>query len=158
METAGFKPEFRKWISMLYHNPQAMVQVNGKCSGAFAIERSVRQGCLLSPLLYVLALETLIRRLRDGGTHPALRRILLTGRVRAKISGFADDITVFVFRRRDIVAVKKAVNFDNSEGLRLGACWDSVLLPGPFRWSDGPVCILGVWFGPGLQLEGNWLD
>ncbi len=52
---------------MLYHNPQAVVQVNGRRSRAFEIERSVRQGCPLSPLLYVLVLEPLLRRLRDGG-------------------------------------------------------------------------------------------
>ena len=143
LETAGFEPEFRKWISILYHNPQAVVQVNGRCSGAFAIERSVRQGCPLSSL-YVLALELLLRKLRDGGACPALRRILLNGSVRAKISKFADDITVFVSRRRDIVAVKETVsryekvagakvNFDKSEGLRLGAWRGSVPLPGPFR-------------------------
>ena len=50
LETAGFKPEFRRWISMMYHNPQAVVQVNGRRSGAIAIERSVKQGCPLSPL------------------------------------------------------------------------------------------------------------
>ena len=38
LETTGSKPEFRKWISMMYHNPQAEVQVNGKRSEAFAIE------------------------------------------------------------------------------------------------------------------------
>ena len=38
LETAGFKPEFGKWISILYHNLQAVVQVNGRRSGAFAIE------------------------------------------------------------------------------------------------------------------------
>ena len=31
-------------------------------------------------------------------------------------------------------------------------------LPGPFRWSDGPIRILGVWFGPDLQLERNWSE
>ena len=31
--TAGFKLEFRRWISMMYHNPQAVVQVNGRRSG-----------------------------------------------------------------------------------------------------------------------------
>ena len=45
LETAGFQPEFLKWISMMYHNPQAVVQMNGKHLGAFTIERSVRQGC-----------------------------------------------------------------------------------------------------------------
>ena len=117
---------------MLYDNPQAVVQGNGRRLGAFVIERSVRQSCPLSPLLYVLALEPLLRRLRDERTRPALRGISLTGSVRAKISAFSDDITVFVSRRLDKGAVKMAVeryenvvgakvNFDKSEGLRLGA-------------------------------------
>ena len=47
---------------------------------------------------------------------------------------------------------------DKSEGLRLGAWKRGGPLPGPFRWSDGLVRILGVWFGPDLQLERNWLE
>ena len=39
---AGFEPEFRKWISMMYHNSQAVVLVNGRRSRAFAISRLVR--------------------------------------------------------------------------------------------------------------------
>ena len=38
LKAVGFEPEFHKWFSMLYHNPQAVVQVNRKCSEAFAIE------------------------------------------------------------------------------------------------------------------------
>ena len=30
LETARFKPKFFKWISMMYLNPQAVVQVNVK--------------------------------------------------------------------------------------------------------------------------------
>ena len=154
---------------MMYHNPQAVVQVNGKRSGVVAIENLVQQGCPLSPLLYVLALEPLLRRLRDDGTSPALRGIPFAGRLAARVSAFADYITVFVSRRLDIEAVKEAVveyeriagakiNFDKSEGLWLGAWRGSNTLPGPFRWSDGPIRILGVWFGPDPQLERNWLD
>ena len=50
------------------------------------------------------------------------------------------------------------INFDKSEGLRLGAWRGGVPLPGPFHWSDGPIHILRVWFGPRLQLEGNWTE
>ena len=39
--------------------------------------------------------------------------------------------------------------------MRLGAWRGSNTLPGPFRWSGGPIRILGVWFGPDLQLERN---
>ena len=156
---------------MMYHNPQAEVQVNGRRSRAFAIERSVQKGCPLCPLPYVFGLEPLLRRLRDEGTNPALHGVPFAGPLTAKVSAFSDDITVFVSHRPDIKAVKKAVgeyertagakvNFDKSEGLRLGALEEyrypskgSDTLPGPFRWSDGPVRILGVWFGPDVQLE-----
>ena len=168
LETSGFKPKFRRWISMMYHNPQAVVQVNGRRSGVIAVERSVRHGCPLSPLLYVLSLEPLLHRLRDEGTSLTLRGIPFVGCLSARVSAFADDITVFVSRRLDIEAVKEAVaeyeriagvkvNFDKSEGL-LGAWRGSNTLPGPFRWSDGPIRILGMWFGPDLQLEQNWSE
>ena len=46
----------------------------------------------------------------------------------------------------------------------LGAWRSGFPLPWPFSWSDGPVCILGVWFGPGLPtnffaaiVTANWL-
>ena len=166
LETAGFKPEFRRWISMMYDNPQAVVEVNRRRSEVFAIKRSVRQGYPLSPLL---ALEPPLRRLRDEGTSPSLRGVPFAGPLTARVSAFANDITVFVSRCLDIKAVKEAVveyerivgakvNFDKSEGLRLGAWRGSNTLPGPFRWSDGPVRILGVWFGPDLQLERNWSE
>ena len=107
------------------------------------------QGCPLSPLLYVLALEPLLPRLRDEGTSPALRGVRFAGCLAARVSAFADDITVFVSRRLDIEAVKEAVveyeriagakvTWDKSECLRLGAWTGSNTLPGPFRWSDGP--------------------
>ena len=113
---------------MMYHNPQAEVLVNGRRSRAFAIERSVRHGFPLYPLLYVLALEPLLRRLRDEGTNPALCGVPFVGPLTARVSMFPDDITVFVSRRLDIEAVNKAVgdyerivgakvNFDKSEGL-----------------------------------------
>ena len=169
LETAGFQPEFRRWISMMYHNPQAVVQVNGRHSKVFMIERSVWHGCPLSPVLYVLALEPLLRRLRDEGTNLALCGVPFAGPLTARVSAFADDITVFVSRRLDIKAVKKAVgeyeriagakvNFDKSKGLRLSAWRGSNTLPRPFCWSYEPVHILGVWFRPDLQLERNWSE
>ena len=109
LETTGFQLEFCKWISMMYHNPQAVVQENGKRLKSFAIERSVQQGYPLFPLLYVLALESLCRRLRYEKASPALRGIPFAGPLSAKVSAYADDITVFVSCCSDIKVVKKAV-------------------------------------------------
>ena len=169
LEAAGFNPDFRKWIFVLYDRPTVAVQVNGKLSESFAVSRSVRQGCPLSPLLYILALEPLLRNLRDEATTPVLRGIALPGGTRARVSAFADDVTVFVSCHTDVQAVVEALaryekvtgavfNRSKSVGLRLGA-WTGVnSLPGIFSWTDGPVRILGVWFGPGLQLEKNWSE
>ena len=73
----------------------------------------------------------------------------------AKVSAYADVITVLESYLLDIKAEKKAVerydqiaganiNFDKSRGLQLGAWRGGVPLPEPFCWSDGPICILGV--------------
>ena len=170
LETAGFKPEFRKWISMMYHNPQAVVQVNRRRSRVFAIERSVRRGCPLSPLLYVLALEPLLRRLRDRTTNPALRGVPFAGPLMTRVSAFTDDITVFVSCRLDIKAVKKAVsdyeriagakvNFDKSEGLRLGAWrgkqYSSRALPLERRTRPHPRGVVRARPPTGAKLVGN---
>ena len=97
------------------------------------LQSGVRSGrAAPSPILYFLALEPLLCRLRDEGTNPALRGIPFAGPLTARGSAFADDITVFVSRHLDIEAVKKVVgeyeriagakvNFDKSEGLQLGA-------------------------------------
>ena len=39
LKITGFKPEFCKWIRMMYYNPKTVVQVNGKHSQAFTIKR-----------------------------------------------------------------------------------------------------------------------
>ena len=106
LETAGFKPEFRKWITMVYQNPQAVVQVNGKRSGAFAIECSIRQGCLISSFLYDLVLNPLLRRLRDEKASPALRVILLLALFRQR---YPRMLMISLSLCLDIKAVKKVV-------------------------------------------------
>ena len=89
------------------------------------------------------------------------------GCVKTKVSAYTDDITVFVSRGYDIKAAKAVkryevvagskINFDKSS-LWLSTWRGGVPLPGLFRWSDGPVRILGMWFGPGLRVERNWLE
>ena len=75
-----------------------------------------------------------------GGANPALHGVPFAGPLTARVSAFADDITVFVSCCLDIEAVKKAVgeyeriagakvNFDKSKVLRLGARRGSDTLP-----------------------------
>ena len=139
LETAGCQPEFRRWISVMYHNPQVVVQVSGKRLRAFVIECSVPQGYPLSLLLYVLTLELLLRRLRDEVANPALCCVPFDGPLMARVSAFADDIIVFVSCRLDIKAVKKAVAEDKwIAGAKVKAKVCSLVLGGVAILFQGP--------------------
>ena len=59
LERMNFGPSFRAWVSLLYHNIFSRVLVNGHVSHGFGVTRGVRQGCPLSPLLYIIVAETI---------------------------------------------------------------------------------------------------
>ena len=91
----GFRDSFIKWIRLLYRNPRCSVMVNGHISPFFFPSRGVRQGCPLSPLLYVLSMEVLACNVRaspviQGVTLPGLSTPLPV------LSLYADDVSVIV--------------------------------------------------------------
>lgn len=86
---------FVTWIMRCIETAMFSVSVNGELEGFFPISRGLRQGCSLSPYLYVIVsnvLSKLISRAVSAGTigyHPACRELNLTH------LRFADDIVVF---------------------------------------------------------------
>ena len=56
---------FRDWVQIMYDNPTSRVLINQNLTEEINIERSVRQGCSLSPLLYTLALEPVLQEIRE---------------------------------------------------------------------------------------------
>ena len=63
---------------------------SGFMTNYFKVSRGVRQGCPLSPLLFVLAVEMLALKIRQD---QLCRGIELPSGQTAKISQFADDTT-----------------------------------------------------------------
>ena len=91
----GYGQKFIQMIKVCYNDIQSKIKVNGLLSAPFTIMRSVRQGCPLSVLLYIIVAEvlaifiiadTIVKRVQIG-THEI------------KIINFADDTTIFL---RDI--------------------------------------------------------
>ena len=64
LEVYGFGSNFIRWIKILYTKICSSVLVNQFISETVSILRGVRQGCALSPLLYVLCIEPFANQVR----------------------------------------------------------------------------------------------
>ena len=68
LETSNFGENFRKWVKVIYKNISSCVINNGFSSPFFLLQRGVRQGCPLSGLLFIIAVELLSITIRSSDT------------------------------------------------------------------------------------------
>ena len=66
LDSFNFGPSITNWIMLCYQNIESCVLNNGWASNFFALERGVRQGCPLSPYIFLLCVEILAERIRTN--------------------------------------------------------------------------------------------
>ena len=66
LQTFNFGPSFINWVKTIYNSPETCIKNNGHISEVFQISRSIRQGCPVSALLYVLYVEVLAKKIRQS--------------------------------------------------------------------------------------------
>jgi len=91
LKVFNFGNKFRKWFSVLYNSVQSSVVNGGFMTNYFEITRGVRQGCPLSPSLFILAVELLALKIRQ---NRKCEGIFLLNNQEVKISHFADYTTI----------------------------------------------------------------
>ena len=101
LERLGIGPFFLGWMHTLYREVFSCVRINGFFGGAVEQAGGVRQGCPLSPLLYVLFMEPFAELVRrdsqiDGVMIPG------AGGVRLKIQQYADDTMLFLSSEKSL--------------------------------------------------------
>lgn len=155
----NFGPSFLSWVRLLYTSIYSRVLVNGHLSELFPVHRGVRQGCPLSPLLYVLVSETIGRAILDC---PDIDGFLLPDRSVMKLGQYADDTSVFVrsdgsmaalfalFTRFERASGAK-LNVNKSHGLLYGSWRPRNDLPFPLLWSNTSITILGCSIGHNIS-------
>ena len=87
----GLGPQMLQFILALYTVPTAAVRVNEWRSSYFPISNGTRQGCPLSPLIFVLCLEPLLCRIRSSPDIAGIQ----SGGEQHKVAAFADDLLFF---------------------------------------------------------------
>ena len=173
LDILNFGSHFQKLIQTAMEATQSCVQNGGWLSSWFPTERGIRQGCPLSPLLFIIAVEILAIRIRN---NPDVRGIqvnedrnenLQTNTT--KIKQFADDTTLTKNDEKDTkLAISIVEQFQEFSGLRLNkrkseGIWMGSRKHERVRIHDipmkGMIQILGIFYSAEKEastLENNW--
>ena len=130
-------------VSKMYENTKAIVNIEGLFSAAFNTESGVRQGCPMSALIFILAIEPLLQRIQRS-------KLIKSSQINKSIA-FADDVSICINLhsiRNLIIILNK---FANISGLTVNITKSKVITEGKTykqeRWKFEKVkCakILGI--------------
>ena len=140
-----------KWIKTIYSNITSQVMVNGQLTPKIAIKRSVRQGCPLSMLLYILCLEPLISKIQSNTLIQGLR--MPNGNQEIKSIQHADDMTVIVTKEMSYkILNNETKDFGDVSGSKINVDKTEILCLGNFevnpkKYIKDTIKVLGCFFG-----------
>ncbi|GMF54069.1 unnamed protein product [Phytophthora fragariaefolia] len=118
----GYPEKFIRAVDAIHDGTTVRFLANGYTSRSIAVISDTRQGCPLAPLLFILALDPLYRKL-DG--FMGIRGVIIqseAGRFELRVAGYADDTAAFVRNPADIPILTRDLSiFGNASGLQINA-------------------------------------
>jgi hypothetical protein len=90
----GFSLSSINWIMSCVVSSSFVVLINGETSPFFQSERGLRQGCPLSPLLFILVMESISLLLKKGQSEGSLTGVKVSRIVKILHLIFVDDILI----------------------------------------------------------------
>lgn len=159
LRVLGFPERFIHWINLCISTPSFSVQVNGDLAGYFQSSRGLRQGCSLSPYLFVLCMNVLSWKINKAAAerkfnfHPGCQKLAITHLC------FADDLMLFVKGTKESVqgALSVFEEFEVWSGLSINLEKSTIYMAGVsvaekqsiltnFKFAEGvlPVRYLGL--------------
>ena len=158
----SFGNDLINWVKLFYNDAKSCVSNNGTMSELFKIERGVRQGCPLSPYLFIICIELLSNMVMK---HEDIRGIKIAG-TEFKTSLFADDAAFITdgTRKSFETLINIMDNFSYISGLCLNTSKCQVLRIGSMKiktieyfknrkymWSSDEARCLGMTFNTNKQ-------
>lgn len=86
-------------IKSIYVDSKASVRIDGEISDSFEVSEGVRQGCCLSPLLFIIFMDKIIKRADIQGN-------VEVGEVIYNLLAFADDLVLVM---SDVVELQRVL-------------------------------------------------
>ena len=135
----------------MYRDVHSYIEINGKLTKKIHIKRSVRQGCPLSMLLFVITAKGLAQMIN---TNKNIKGYKITPNQEKKLVAYADDTTLILTEPNSIQeAIKKITNYCSASGAELNQEKTEIIIMGPWKirdlrevlsWVKEEVMILGI--------------
>ena len=154
----GFHKTIRHWIKCIYCNNVSCITNNGHISSFFDLKRGLRQGCPLSPYLFIMVVEVLSNTIRNNND---IRGVSI-GTYESKVHQYADD--TFCTIRNEEKSFNELFacisNFSKISGLTLNSDKTEILVTKnyeekhfiPKDWIKPRINLLGVKIDNDLEL------
>ena len=166
LKKMNFGPIFLRWISSIYNDVSAKVQVNGLFTKSFNVSRGIRQGCPVSMLLFVLQAEPFLEAIRQNPKITGYRLPFYSGMGQLKCLSYADDNLFILSNPLDRLELEKEItrysqasgakiNQDKTEALILGKVSEAYRNTLPLQYLKSEIKVLGVLVGHN-QHNRNW--
>ena len=167
----NFGPKFIGWIQMIYKNAKTCLLTNGYRSSYFRISRSMRQGCPVSPLIYILQAEPLACTIRNNHNivgfplpNPDTDETAVV-----KLSAYVDDSQFFNSTENSIKeSFKIFYKFEKASGAKIHKTKTTAMYIGPWKskepefkeisWTNTYVKTLGISHGYHIPEQEVWME
>ena len=165
----GFKETFRKWVKMLLFKSKITIQSNGFISEFISVTRSIKQGCPLAPLLYILHAEPMACSIRQSPNIVGIKLPENNFYREAKLNQFVDDTQFFVKNESYIpyildilknyeLASGAKINKDKTKGLLIGKLKEKNPSFNDINWTRDFVKTLGICHSYNINSDQIWRD
>lgn len=162
LEAYNFGENFIKMVMICYKDIRSAVMNNNRWDSWINIKSGTRQGCNLSPKIFLLIIQILNMKIAQNENIKGIT--IGTNEIKSGLC--ADDIwnsvqfnentfqeLLFEYEEfQDYVGLQ--VNYDKTEILRIGSLQKTdarFISTLPLKWSDGPIKILGTWISPSYE-------
>ena len=162
----GFGTSIINWVTVFYNKTESCILNNGWASNFFETQRGVRQGCPLSPYLFILAAEVMAKAIRNNKNIKGIS----VNNQEVKISQYADDTTLILDGSLKSLSYSLdllddfgqvsglKLNDRKTEALWIGSCIgnDQITLPSKnFKWPKAKVKALGLWISTNTDMSAS---
>ena len=160
LEKFNFGPYFRKWVNIIYNEPESAVINNGHASEFFTLTRGIRQGCPISALLFIIVAEVMAINIRNEKSIKGLN----IGTTNIKLTQYADDTTLYLQDTESLKCTFKLLdkfqlyaglklNKEKTEAIQLGLMQQNLQDNRiGIKWIVDSTKALGVWVGRDVNL------